>query len=71
MREDFSPSSAPDKQASGGNDFYDSVDSIANFIFTRNDNNITLYKLAHATSSSGVSQSFDKAASLNSMVSGI
>jgi len=37
----------------------------------RNDNNITLYKFAHASSSSGVSHSFDKAASLNSMVSGI
>ena len=38
--------------------------------FIGNDNNITPYKLAHASSSSGVSQSFDRAASLASMVSG-
>ncbi|MDR0473361.1 MAG: hypothetical protein LBH43_06790 [Treponema sp.] len=33
--------------------------------------NITFYKFAHASSSSGVSQSFDRAASLNSMASDI
>ena len=35
----------------------------------RNDNDIAPYKLAHASSSSGVSQSFDKTASLSSTVS--
>ena len=32
---------------------------------------LPFYKPAHASSSSGVSQSFDRAASLNNMVSGI